>query len=276
MRTKRRIVLLTGDQPEHCHVARTLASTDALGAIVIDHGVSRSRMQRLRVGRRRFGVLGLTQRFAWQTFTQLAGENARERAALTAIVGTAVMPKGIAVYDVNGVNASSTVELLHTLVPNVLCVYGTSVVKQPTLSTASQLALNMHTGISPQFRGADCAFWPLHEGQPQWLGATVHECTSAVDGGAIYGTSRALLERDDGIGAVFGRSVVAGADLYARILRQVLNGGAFPIPQDLTVGREYRAAMRTWRAELRVKRMLSGGLIRDYVAAGQPVDWSAH
>lgn len=276
MSTRRRIVLLTGHQPEHCHVARSLARTGVLGAIVIDHGVPRSRTQRLRVGRRRFGVLGLSQRLSWRALTQLTGENAREWSALTAIVGTAVMPEGIATYDVNGANTASTVELLHGLAPDVLCVYGTSIVKQPTLSTANELALNMHTGISPQFRGTDCAFWPLYEGQPQWLGATVHECTSAVDGGAIYGTSRALLERDDGIGAVFGRCVVAGADLYARILRQVLNGGAIACPQDLTVGHEYRAAMRTWRAELRVKRMLAGGLIRDYVAAGQPADWSAH
>jgi methionyl-tRNA formyltransferase len=109
----------------------------------------------------------------------------------------------------------------------------------------------------------------LHERQPEWLGATVHECTSAIDGGAIYGTTRASLESDDGTGAVFARCVVAGADLYEKVVRQILEGTAVAHPQDLRTGSEYRASMRSWRAELRVDRLLKEGLVRDFVAAGQ-------
>ncbi len=65
--------------------------------------------------------------------------------------------------------------------------------------------LNLHTGVSPRYRGADCEFWPWHEQELNFLGATVHSCTSDLDGGAIFGIATAKLEANDGLGAVFGR-----------------------------------------------------------------------
>jgi hypothetical protein len=181
-----RVVLLTGDAPQHCRVARALAKTGLLDAIVVDEGVPRTRAERLRAGRRRFGTVQLVQRIAWRTLRKAIGRSAAERAAIAAILGEARMPHDVPVHRVRGVNSRSTRDLLTELAPDVLCIYGTSIVKDPTLSIAKSTALNMHTGISPRYRGADCAFWPLHEKEPQWLGATVHECTSAIDGGAIY------------------------------------------------------------------------------------------
>jgi hypothetical protein len=68
---------------------------------------------------------------------------------------------------------------------------------------------------------------------------------------------------------VFARCVADGADLYASVLQQVADGTATGEPQDLSDGREFRASMRTWRAELRVDRAIANGLVRDYVAARQ-------
>jgi len=264
-----RVVLLTGDAPQHCRVARALAKTGLLDAIVIDEGVPRTWIERLRAGRRRFGAVQLVQRIAWRTMRKALGRSAAERAAITAILGEARMPSDVPVYRVSGVNSRPTRELLTDLAPDILCVYGTSIVKDPTLSIAKSTALNMHTGISPRYRGADCAFWPLHENEPGWLGATVHECTSAIDGGAIFGTAHAVLESSDGVAAVFARCVAVGADLYASVLQQVVDGTATGRPQDLSDGREFRASMRTWRAELRVERAIAKGLVRDFVAGRQ-------
>lgn len=106
------------------------------------------------------------------------------------------------------------------------------------------------------------------------LGATVHECTSRIDGGDIFGIARAEVEADDGVGAVFARCVRAGAVAYARVLEDVVAGRGRRVPQDPALGREFRAAMRTARAERRVHELLGAGLLRDYVAAGRPDDWS--
>jgi methionyl-tRNA formyltransferase len=124
-------------------------------------------------------------------------------------------------------------------------------------------SLNLHTGISPRYRGTDCAFWPVANREPQWLGATVHECTSAVDGGQIYGVVAAHWELGDGLHELFARAVAAGAELYADIVTSYVRGES-PAgeAQDLESGREYRGYMRTLRPELRARWALRRGLLR--------------
>ena len=112
-----------------------------------------------------------------------------------------------------------------------------------TLSIARRLALNLHTGVSLRYRGADCEFWALHNREPEFIGATVHACTSDLDGGRIFGITTAKLEADDRLGTVFGRCVVAGRKVDA-------------VSQDLSAGKEYKVAMHGWRAELCVDTLI--------------------
>ena len=89
-----------------------------------------------------------------------------------------------------------------------------------------------------------------------------------MDGGGIYGTVRATLASQDRSGAVFGRCVVAGSALYKRVTDDFANGREVKtVPQDLSSGKEYKVAMRGWRAELRVARVLRHGLVREFALA---------
>jgi len=124
----------------------------------------------------------------------------------------------------------------------------------------------MHTGISPYYRGSACAFWPLHEGELDRLGATIHEVTSKVDGGDIYSVQAITLQPDDELHAVFARCVIVGADQFVEVLRRLENDEQTAEPQNLEVGREFRAAMRGLFAELRVRRAIRHGLIRRWCA----------
>ncbi|MGH9189524.1 MAG: formyl transferase [Acidimicrobiales bacterium] len=190
------------------------------------------------------------------------------------VLGTGPFPAGVRNHIVPSTNGDATLKLLEGLEPDVLCVYGTAIVSDRLLARARRVALNLHTGISPRYRGADCYFWPLVRDEPQYVGATVHVCTSDIDGGHIYSTARARLEPDDGVRALFARTVAVGAELYAQVVTDILSGVATATPQELTHGVEYRVAMRTWRHELAVWVKLRRGLVRDYVAAGQPAEWN--
>jgi methionyl-tRNA formyltransferase len=147
----------------------------------------------------------------------------------------------------------------------VILVYGTGIVGGKILSLARKIALNMHTGVSPYYRGADCAFWPLHNRELHMLGATVHECTKEVDGGRIFGITRAQLSAADGLFCVLARCVVAGADLYAAKVRELTEHGLDGVTQDFSIGTEYKAHMRGLRAEWKVRQDIKAGLIRNFV-----------
>lgn len=263
MRTPTRIVVLIGaEQVPHRYVARTLAQLDNV-SIVVARQPRRRLMERLIRAAKRPWVT--VPRKLLQLALRLTGESARRQADLARVLGDPKIPPSVRVYKTAGVNSHETQSLLRKLVPDILCVYGTLIASHATLSIAP-LALNLHTGMSPRYRGADCEFWPLHQGELDWIGATVHRCTSDVDGGAIYRTEAAMLEPDDGLGAVFGRCVVTGSRLYRTVVQDLVSMQEVEtLPQVLSDGREYKSAMRGWLAEIRVMRSINRGSIRDYV-----------
>jgi methionyl-tRNA formyltransferase len=129
----------------------------------------------------------------------------------------------------------------------------------------------MHTGVSPYYRGCDCAFWPLYNEELHMLGATVHECVKDVDGGRIFGTTGIELRAGDDISEVFARCVDAGTRLYVEKALELLQRGLQGTPQDLTIGTEYKAVMRDARAESKVRRRIREGMIRRYVESGRQI-----
>ena len=77
------------------------------------------------------------------------------------------------------------------------------------------LALNLHTGLSPDYRGADTEFWALYDGRPDMVGATVHVCVKEVDAGPIFAKAPAAMHAGDDPFRAFARAVQTGAALYA-------------------------------------------------------------
>jgi folate-dependent phosphoribosylglycinamide formyltransferase PurN len=249
---------------QHRYVARALAELPGVTAIVVTQQAHLSIFKRFRRASKRFGLWGALSRVLLKLTLRVIGESSRREADLARVLGKSEFPNNVPIFKTIGINSAQTQAMLRGLTPDILCVYGTYIVSDDTLSIASELALNLHTGLSPRYRGADCEFSPLHERELNFLGATVHTCTSDVDGGAIFGTAAATLEANDRLGAVFGRCVIAGTALYKRMVDDLINGREIQAnPQDLSTGREYRVAMRGWAAELRVARLILGGLIQD-------------
>jgi len=46
-------------------------------------------------------------------------------------------------------------------------------------------AYNIHMGVSPYYRGSSTNFWALHDGRPQYVGATIHLLTAGLDSGPV-------------------------------------------------------------------------------------------
>lgn len=259
--TVRSLVVLTGDGPEHRYVANRLCLAVPVAAVLVDVTVRSPSLRRAFRGGLRHGV----SRVALHVFRKAVRDRAARLAAARTILGVDLTSRFVAedrVVRVEGVNGPEAIEVLTRLRPDALAIYGTAIVRDPVLALARDVAFNMHTGISPHYRGTDCAFWPVVNGEPERLGATVHECTADVDGGPIFATERADWRTDDGLHELFARAVVKGADLYVDVLERYLAGGIEGHRQEPGIGREYRGYMRTLGPELRARWALRRGLLR--------------
>jgi len=260
----KRIVLLTRDGLEHRYVANALCDACELEAIVVDTAQRRGTWRRAW----RQSPAHFAARTGRAVFLRAIADATRRRHALEAVFrGDPGLARPELVRKVDGINGEATKRLLDDIAPDAILVYGTGIVRDHILTRATGIALNMHTGISPYYRGTNCAQWPIINGEPEKLGATVHECTSDLDGGRIFATGHAAIEPDDGLHHAFARAVVLGAGLYWSVVRDYLDGTLRGEPQDLTQGREYRSAQLTLTAELRGRLAIRRGLLRRYAMA---------
>lgn len=83
--------------------------------------------------------------------------------------------------DLNKLNKS---QLKDTLSSDVYVVSGASYIKGWLIDfLVEQKAINIHTGLSPYYRGSSCNFWALYDNNPSYVGGTIHLLSKALDSG---------------------------------------------------------------------------------------------
>lgn len=65
---------------------------------------------------------------------------------------------------------------------DLVVVYGSSIIKNPLYSLLSENKLiNLHLGISPEYTGAACNFWALHDDNIHFVGGTIQTLSEKLD-----------------------------------------------------------------------------------------------
>ena len=159
------------------------------------------------------------------------------------------------------INHPDVLALSRQLKPDLIAVFGTSLIRGELLEQGRLGMANLHGGLSPEYRGADCTFWALYNGEPQKVGCTLHWIDAGIDtGGLIAHVSPRVLPDDDEL-RLFWRAVQTSADAYAELLRRLAAGERFGQRQSHK-GRLYQVKQRGLRQEREVQRRLSQGLLQ--------------
>jgi methionyl-tRNA formyltransferase len=88
-------------------------------------------------------------------------------------------------HMVTSVNAAETIALLEELKPVVIVVNGTRIIAPKVLECVDCPIINVHAGITPQYRGVHGGYWALAEGHPELVGTTVHLVDPGIDTGTV-------------------------------------------------------------------------------------------
>jgi hypothetical protein len=171
------------------------ASTDVLAnalrvrwpelVLVLEQPVSRMTLLRRRV--RRLGarvVLGQVL-FLLLVVPALDRLGRQRVAELREQQGLDVRPWTGPTIRVSSVNADEAREVLAELDPQVVVVGGTRIIEAATLESVAAPFLNVHAGVTPQYRGVHGGYWALADGRPDLAGATLHVVDTGIDTGPI-------------------------------------------------------------------------------------------
>lgn len=169
---------------------------------------------------------------------------ARMRRAWESVLGEgwASLDPTIDVLEVESVNAPEVKERLAALKPDLLLDHGTGLVKDAILEEAV-LALNLHWGLSPAYRGSNCTEWALLNGDPFGIGVTIHKLSRAIDGGDVLAQTRPAIDPGDTAYDLNMKLTRAGTELILEAIEKRRAGEALAFTtQDRNRGRLYRIA----------------------------------
>jgi len=176
--------------------------------------------------------------------------------------GTPQLEQPNLVNEVPHINHPDVVQLANKLNPDLIAVFGTSLIRGDLLKKGRLGIVNLHGGLSPEYRGADCTFWALFNKEPEKVGCTLHFIDAGIDTGRLIAHISPEVRPDDDELTLFWRSVKESANVYAGLMRRLAAGERLGTPQHAT-GRLYQVKQRGLRHERQVERMLGEGLLRD-------------
>jgi folate-dependent phosphoribosylglycinamide formyltransferase PurN len=130
---------------------------------------------------------------------------------------------GIERVDVENINELRVQARLEEEKPDVILDHGTSIVKKAVLNTAD-LALNLHWGLSPYYRGTACTEWALINWDPLNIGVTIHKLARIIDGGDIVAQARAEVSPDDTVNSINMQLTRLGTGLVIDVLDRIKAG----------------------------------------------------
>ena len=166
------------------------------------------------------------------------------------------------ITEVPHINHPSVIELADRLRPDVIAVFGTSLIKGALLTRGSLGIINLHGGLSPEYRGADCTFWALYNGEPEKIGCTLHFIDAGIDTGKLLAHICPEVHEGDNELTLFWRAVRDSAEVYAEAIGRLARNEALGAPQS-GKGKLYQVKDRGWHHEQHLAQGLHNGLLKD-------------
>ena len=250
------VMILCGRSPRHLYVANRLCESARPVAIVQETGMQWSAKKIVRTLRR--GGL-------WRKASRLLRDRRRFKGDAEARFFFGTQPARLLrpelLLEVSNINHPDVVALEGRLQPDVIAVFGTSLIHGPLLSSGRLGIFNLHGGLSPKYRGADCTFWALFNGEPDQVGCTLHRIDNGIDTGTLIAHICPEVDEGDGELTLFWRAVRDSAEVYAEMLERLARGERVGEPQR-EWGRLYQVKDRTWRAERQLAARMRDGLLR--------------
>ncbi|WP_119292399.1 formyl transferase [Azohydromonas sediminis] len=251
-----KVLVLCGRSPRHLYVANALCRAGDVQAIVQETGSE-------------FSWKKLLRQLRPDNFSRKAWRWLRDRRRYTG-GGEAKfffgdqpprLDRPELVREVPHINHPDVVALARELQPDLIAVFGTSLIRGELLTTGRLGIANLHGGLSPEYRGADCTFWALYNGEPEKVGCTLHWIDAGIDTGGLIAHVSPEVRPDDDELRLFWRAVQTSAQVYAELLRRLAAGERFGQVQPHK-GRLYQVKQRGLRHERVVDRRLAQGLLR--------------
>lgn len=139
---------------------------------------------------------------------------------------------GLDVYQPTKMRDGSALAIVEKLRPELIVVaaYG-RILPEDILSAAPMGAINVHSSILPQYRGAAPINWAILDGRKE-TGVTIMYMAKELDAGDVICMRKTEILPEEDAQELTGRLALLGADALAEAIGQLVSGTVVRTPQD--------------------------------------------
>ena len=159
---------------------------------------------------------------------------------------------------------SFDVEKIKAMQPDVILVYGTSILPQEIIDIPKVACLNLHWGLSPYYKGTHCTDWAILNDEIHKIGVTVHLLDAGIDSGPIVSQARPRLEHDDCPFSIDMKLSLLGTELMIKATQFLVDGYTLLVKeQDASVGKTYYGKDWNKLDKRQLSQKLTRGMLGD-------------
>ena len=165
-------------------------------------------------------------------------------------------------------NLKSTFEIIKNFMPDLMLVFGSSILKEPLLSLVKpDRFINLHLGLSPYYRGSGTNFWPFVNKELQYVGSTILHIDEGIDTGDIIAHVRPKFQIGDDVHSVGCKVIKDSVSCILKIINLVKEGKEPQRVKQWKVENEryYRTVDFTEESLILYKKNLENQLIKNYL-----------
>ena len=254
-----KVVLLTSDSLRHNYIAATISKELTLGLIITEKK-SPKIQDTSTYGKKDAEFLAAhfkTRAASEEKFFGQYSEFSRE-------IPLIQVPHG-------SINNEEVLKIINNAVPDLIVLFGTSIIKEPLISRYKNKIINLHLGLSPYYKGSATNLYPYLFEEPECIGATIHIATENVDDGAILYQLRPDITETDNLHEIGNKVIQKAGAVLPKILQAYKAEKIKPQLQS-EEGRICRNKDLTPEALREIYRNFEKGMIKRYLKRNEKRD----
>ena len=246
-----KVLILKGDSPRHNYFAKKISEID---------GVEYKIISPERLGQRRLKKMLLRSpstffsRVSKYTLQKIRNWKAKERTYFGDI-------KDLVETKTKSLNSNGAIELMRDFNPDLLVAFGIPIISTKVIDVPKYGAINLHGGISPEYKGGNTIFWPLYKKDLNKVGATLHYMVKKVDSGDVISKVYPDINPKDDEFTVSGKTFKYATDEMVEIVLHIKESNK-PISGEKQTGKGslYLAKDRTLFIDIKGPRVIKKNL----------------
>jgi len=227
---QKKIILLAADCESSRWVYNALQEVISFEAVILEQSISKKDLVKKRIKKIGFFTVMGQVLFTTLIVPFLKIKSKERKAALINkynLRGAAFNSSNI--MRVNSVNDESCLTAIQLLKPDIVIVNGTRIISKRILQSSNAIFVNMHVGITPQYRGSHGGYWAVHNHDAEHFGTTIHLIDAGVDTGAVIRQAFVKPDKQDNFATYPVLQTAIGIEALKEILPAIMDGTYKPV-----------------------------------------------